>query len=304
MAERVVAGVPQVLRAPAGAEGRVRADAGRFDDAVLVPVAALAAAERERAIDAAHAGDDGARELVRQGVAVVKLSATNRLLERVERRLDTPRRGRVPERRAQALGDLGLGRPAEALTRKTDRPRRTARPRHDENGESAHADPDCADAHPLTVACQSERAKLSRVEGRSELVEALSRLSLFADLSEPQLQDVAHSADEEVFEDGRRILRENLSGSGLFFVLDGDVSVRLAGRELARLGRGEFFGEISVVLQTAPMADVVAASLVRCLVVPGPEVERFLVERPRVLYRMFQAEARRLMAAERRAAGL
>ena len=142
------------------------------------------------------------------------------------------------------------------------------------------------------------------MEGRSELVEALSRLSLFADLSEPQLQDVAHSADEEVFEEGRRILRENLSGSGLFFVLDGDVSVRLAGRELARLGRGEFFGEISVVLQTAPMADVVAASLVRCLVVPGPEVERFLVERPRVLYRIFQAEARRLMAAERRAAGL
>jgi CRP-like cAMP-binding protein len=141
------------------------------------------------------------------------------------------------------------------------------------------------------------------VEGRSELVEALSRLSLFADLSEAQLQDVAHAADEEVFEEGRRILRENLSGSGLFFILDGEVAVRLAGNELARLGRGEFFGEISVVLPTAPMADVVAASLVRCLVVPSPDVERFLVERPRVLYRMFQAEARRLMAAERRAAG-
>jgi CRP-like cAMP-binding protein len=50
------------------------------------------------------------------------------------------------------------------------------------------------------------------------------------------------------------------------------------------------------------MADVVAASLVRCLVVPQPDVERFLVERPRILYRMFQAEARRLRAAEQRAA--
>ena len=304
MAERVVAGVPQVLRAPARAEGRVRAHACRLDDAVLVAVAALAAAEGERAIDAAHAGDDDVRKLVRQRVTVVQASATNGLLERIERRPDTPRRGRLPERRMQAFGDLGLGRPAQALRRQAHRPRRAARPRHDENGESAYADPDCADAHPLTVEGDSERAKLSSVEGRSELVEALSRLSLFADLSEPQLQDVAHSADEEVFEEGRRILRENLSGSGLFFVLDGEVSVRLAGRELARLGRGEFFGEISVVLQTAPMADVVAASLVRCLVVPGPEVEPFLVERPRVLYRMFQAEARRLMAAERRAAGL
>jgi CRP-like cAMP-binding protein len=141
------------------------------------------------------------------------------------------------------------------------------------------------------------------VEGRSELAEALSRLSLFADLTQAQLEDVAHAADEEVFEEGRRILRENLTGSGLFFVLEGEVSVRLAGRELARLGRGEFFGEISALLQTTPMADVVAASLVRCLVVPAPDVERFLTERPRVLYRMFQAEARRLMGAERRAAG-
>jgi CRP-like cAMP-binding protein len=140
------------------------------------------------------------------------------------------------------------------------------------------------------------------VEGRSELVEALSRLSLFADLTQPQLQDVAHAAEEEVYEEGRRVLREGLTGSGLFIVLEGEVTVQLAGRELARLGRGEFFGEISAMLHTAPMADVVAASLVRCLVIPAPEVERFLVERPRVLYRMFQAEARRLMAAERRAA--
>jgi CRP-like cAMP-binding protein len=140
------------------------------------------------------------------------------------------------------------------------------------------------------------------VEGRSDLVEALSRLSLFADLTQAQLEDVAHATNEEVFEEGRRILRENLTGSGLFFILEGEVAVQLAGNELARLGRGEFFGEISVVLRTAPMADVVAASLVRCLVVPAPDVERFLVERPQVLYRMFQAEARRLMAAERRAA--
>jgi CRP/FNR family cyclic AMP-dependent transcriptional regulator len=140
------------------------------------------------------------------------------------------------------------------------------------------------------------------VDGRSDLVETLSRVSLFADLTQPQLEDVAHAAQEEVFEEGRRILRENLTGSGLFFVLEGEVVVRLAGRELARLGRGEFFGEISVLLGTPPMADVVAASMVRCLVVSEPDVETFLLERPRILYRMFQAEARRLMAAERRAA--
>ena len=133
---------------------------------------------------------------------------------------------------------------------------------------------------------------------RSELVEALARLSLFADLTQPELEAVAHTADEELFEEGRRILREGLTGSALYFVLEGEVVVRFGDEERTRLGRGEFFGEISVLLGTAPIADVVAASLVRCLVVPGPEVEGFLVERPRVLYRMLQAEARRLRNAE------
>jgi hypothetical protein len=34
--------------------------------------------------------------------------------------------------------------------------------------------------------------------------------------------------------------------------------------------------------------------MLRCLVIPGPEFEPFLIENPRVLYRMLQAEARRL----------
>ena len=34
--------------------------------------------------------------------------------------------------------------------------------------------------------------------------------------------------------------------------------------------------------------------MLRCLVIPGPEFERFMLENPRVLYRMLQAEALRL----------
>ena len=136
------------------------------------------------------------------------------------------------------------------------------------------------------------------MDGRSELVEALARLSLFADLRQPELEAVVHSAEEEVFAQGQKILRAGLSGSGLYLLLDGEVVVRLDDKELARLGRGEFFGEISVLLGTPPMADIVAATLVRCLVVPAPEVETFLIERPRVLYRMLQAEARRLRDVE------
>jgi CRP-like cAMP-binding protein len=42
---------------------------------------------------------------------------------------------------------------------------------------------------------------------------------------------------------------------------------------------------------------VVATSLLRCLVIPATELEEFLVERPRVMLRMLQSEARRLQTA-------
>jgi CRP-like cAMP-binding protein len=64
--------------------------------------------------------------------------------------------------------------------------------------------------------------------------------------------------------------------------------------EVTRFGPGEFFGEISLLTGEPPVADIVALTMLRCLVIPGPEFERFMLENPRILYRMLQAEARRL----------
>lgn len=125
-------------------------------------------------------------------------------------------------------------------------------------------------------------------------VETLARLALFAGLDRPQLETVAHSYDEEVFPAGQRILRKGFSGSGLYIVLDGEARVGIDGRELARLGRGDFFGEVTSLLGGEPTADVVAETALRCLVVPGPRVERFLLAHPPVALAMLKAEAMRL----------
>ena len=57
---------------------------------------------------------------------------------------------------------------------------------------------------------------------------------------------------EESFAAGQRILRQGISGSGFFVILDGEVSVRVDGADVARLGRGEFFGETSLLLGRSP----------------------------------------------------
>ena len=57
------------------------------------------------------------------------------------------------------------------------------------------------------------------------------------------------------------------------------------------------FGEISVLLGEPPAGDVVAMGPLRCLALPGPDLEVFLLTYPRVSYRMLQAEARRVRSA-------
>jgi CRP-like cAMP-binding protein len=135
------------------------------------------------------------------------------------------------------------------------------------------------------------------MDGRSELVDTLSRLTLFADFKRPELEALAHTVDEEVFAEGRRVLRQGLTGSSFFVILEGQASIQVHGEPRYTLGPGDFFGETSVLTGEAPSADVVATSLLRCVIVPGPELEQFLLERPQFLYRLLQAEAHRLRNA-------
>jgi CPA1 family monovalent cation:H+ antiporter len=127
-----------------------------------------------------------------------------------------------------------------------------------------------------------------------DIVEKLSRLALFADLSRPQLESIAHRFEEAVFAEGERVLRTGLTGGALYVIIDGEAVVRINGQERVRFGPGEFFGEIGVLLDEPPNADVEAATLLRCLQIPGATVEPFLTEFPQVMFRMLKTEARRL----------
>ena len=85
-------------------------------------------------------------------------------------------------------------------------------------------------------------------------VDTLARLALFADLTRPEVEAVSHSFDEQVFAEGERVLRLGLSGSSVYVILEGEAAVRIDGEERSRLGRGDFFGEISALTGDAPSA--------------------------------------------------
>src|SRR5213593_3726947 len=130
-----------------------------------------------------------------------------------------------------------------------------------------------------------------------DITEALAGLAIFADLSRPELERVAHMLEERYFAQDERILRQGLSGSGFYIVLEGEAAAIASGKHVAKLGRGEFFGEISVLLGEPPTADIVATRPLRCLVLSAERLVEFLMTNPRVCFRVLQAEARKLRNA-------
>jgi CRP-like cAMP-binding protein len=128
------------------------------------------------------------------------------------------------------------------------------------------------------------------------IAETLGQLALFADLTPSQLETIAHSHEEDVFAAGERVLRRGLSGGSFYVILEGDAAVEVAGEERHRLARGDFFGEISALTGEPPTADVVAVSVLRCLVIPGAQLERLLLDRPQFMLRLLRMEARRLQS--------
>lgn len=132
-----------------------------------------------------------------------------------------------------------------------------------------------------------------------ELVDTLAGFTLFADLSRSQLEGIAHRFDEEWLGEGQRVIRQGFHGTGFYVILEGEAAVRIDGTERAKLSRGDFFGELSILLDEAPAADIVALGPLRCVTLPRDQLEQWLMTVPTVLLRMLRVELRRLRVANR-----
>jgi CRP/FNR family cyclic AMP-dependent transcriptional regulator len=128
-------------------------------------------------------------------------------------------------------------------------------------------------------------------------LEDLGRLALFADLPPDELQAIVASSAEESFAEGEWIVRQGDELSSLYMILEGEVAVVIDDEDRRVLPKGSFFGEVSVLLEEPASASLVTRTPVSCLVVPGADVQAFLVAHPRVTYRILMAEARRLKTA-------
>jgi CRP/FNR family transcriptional regulator, cyclic AMP receptor protein len=127
-----------------------------------------------------------------------------------------------------------------------------------------------------------------------EKADLLDRVDLFAGLGGVPLSAIADRAVEVEFPRGRAIARQGEVGTGFFLIVSGAATVTRDGNHLARLGPGEFFGELSLLDQGPRVATVTSDGETVCLAIASWDFEKLLEEQPRLAIALLRSVARRL----------
>jgi CRP-like cAMP-binding protein len=94
---------------------------------------------------------------------------------------------------------------------------------------------------------------------RSAYVVYLARVPMFSTCTDQQLERLASNSSERGVGDGEAVILEGEPGDAFFVIADGAAEVTRGGRTLARLGPGDYFGELAL-LDPAPRDATVTAS--------------------------------------------
>jgi CRP-like cAMP-binding protein len=126
--------------------------------------------------------------------------------------------------------------------------------------------------------------------------ELLGGCPLFGGVAQDDLAAIGGRSIEVDFPTDHVIARQGEIGTGLFVVIEGAVRVVRDGQELARLGPGDFFGEMSVIDGLPRVAQVVTTEPTRCLALASWEFERIVLDHPTIGLAILRGLSARLRA--------
>lgn len=104
---------------------------------------------------------------------------------------------------------------------------------------------------------------------REEQLKALTGLHFFRDFSQIEVGEVLKAGAWKTYRPGERVLEEGARETAFYVLVVGEVGVVKQGREVARLSRGDCFGEMGYLSKGPRTASIVAQTGVACLRVNG-----------------------------------
>ena len=127
----------------------------------------------------------------------------------------------------------------------------------------------------------------------------LAQVPIFSECTKRELTIIGRAAKEVSHREGTVIAREGERGVGLFLILEGQCKVTIGGKTKAKLGPGDFFGEVALLDGGPRTATVTALTPVRLVGITGWVFRGLLMEHPAIALKTLEAVAGRLRAVSK-----
>jgi CRP-like cAMP-binding protein len=132
-----------------------------------------------------------------------------------------------------------------------------------------------------------------------EIAERLGKVPIFSGCSKRELGVIARAAKPVTHKAGTLIAREGERGIGLFLILSGGCRVTIGGKTKAKLGPGDFFGEVALLDGGPRTATVTALTEVQLIGITEWVFRGLLAEHPSIALKTLESVAGRLRAVSK-----
>ena len=126
----------------------------------------------------------------------------------------------------------------------------------------------------------------------------LAGIELFSELSKQERRRVDSLMTPVRVEEGRVLTREGAQGREFLIISEGSATVSRRGQDVARLGPGDFFGELSLVAGIPRTATVTADTEMVVSALNRREFAAMLDESPALAKKILVGAVRRLASLE------
>ena len=126
----------------------------------------------------------------------------------------------------------------------------------------------------------------------------LSGVPLFSACTDDELDRIARLAQRVSATPGETFMEEGQPGGAFFVIEGGTATVSLAGKELARLSDGDFFGEMALIDQGPRSATVTAQTDMELWRIEPSDFDAMLDDVPFVARQILKVLSNRLRALE------
>jgi len=134
--------------------------------------------------------------------------------------------------------------------------------------------------------------------------ERLSRVAIFAPLSDDELEQLAGASHGRIYAPGEAIVRKGQEGTSMFVIVRGSVRVQIPEstyqKTLGKLSEDDFFGEMSLLTGEPRSASVVAEEETEVLRIEKDAMKPIFENNPALVQTIWELieERRELLAAE------